>query len=318
MIDADSEEDLQTALGQLAGGMSKPLLHLREKLLFLVAELEAGLDFVDEDIEFISNEQLRADLQEVHAVLVEVISQLQLRADSTQMPRVVLVGKPNVGKSSLFNALVQRYATGEKTQQVLVADQSGTTRDFVTVKLSVGETDFELVDTAGIDQASHEHPIDQVAQQLSQKQWKQAALAVYCQDTSREVANAQKDQSTFVALTKCDLLNPQSMTNPDQLPCSSISGHGIKDLAEMIAKKICESEQEASGVVGQTAMRCRSALQMAEASTSRALQLVEVGEGEELIAAELREALHAIGQVVGQVYTDDILDRIFGQFCIGK
>ena len=143
----------------MAGGLSKPLQRLRDELLQLLAELEAGLDFVEEDIEFVSAEQIVQRLQSAAQLLMEIADQLASRHALRADQQIVLLGRPNVGKSSLFNALVETYGCRTGTDQsqspaALVSPQRGTTRDYLTATISLGGIQCEVVDTAGIDEAS--------------------------------------------------------------------------------------------------------------------------------------------------------------------
>ncbi len=320
VIDAHSSDDLHAALGQLAGGLSQPLMQLREKLLQLLAELEAGLDFVEEDIEFITAEQLREQLTAAQVIVARVASQLASREDASDLPRVVLSGPPNVGKSSLFNALVERYSMARSGEQALVSEQSGTTRDFVTAVIELNGFSCELVDTAGVESNLETRSIDQIAQKMTGLQCERASLVVRCEEAS--VDDAEKSMAQhfegIVVRTKSDLLATPLSCSASQVACSSVDGSGLDQLAQKIFEKLTDASRVTSSSVALTATRCAESLRQAETSLSQALQIVEVCGGEELIAAEVRGALHALGQVVGAVYTDDILDRIFGQFCIGK
>ena len=317
VIDAHSSDDLHTALAQLAGGLSQPLMQLREKLLQLLAELEAGLDFVEEDIEFISAEQLREQLSSAQAIVASVASQLSARYDASDLPRVVLCGLPNAGKSSLFNALVERFSVTESEKQALVSEQSGTTRDFVTAVIELNGLACELVDTAGVESIAEARSIEQIAQEMTGQQRERAQLVVRCQDACEE-EHTDSNPEELVALTKIDLLDVPPPCSAMQVACSSVDGRGLDQLADKIYDHLSETSNVASNSVRLTATRCAESLRLAEVSLVQALQIVEVLGGEELVAAEVRSALDALGQVVGTVYTDDILDRIFGQFCIGK
>jgi len=320
VIDAHSSTELSTALTQLAGGLSQPLSKLREQLLGLLAELEAGLDFAEEDIEFISAAELHRQIISAQAIVAEVAAQLSSREDTGDLPRIVLSGPPNAGKSSLFNALVERF--GCTSTHALVSNQSGTTRDFVTAIISLRGLACELVDTAGVESVLASDSIDQIAQAMTSKQRQQADLVVQCQETLSsswcEHELPAKQDHTLVVQTKSDLFSPKLPSTHSKLACSSVSGAGLAQLAELFYQRVSTTARETRSSPALTARRCSGSLQQAQHSLSQAVNIVAVQGGEELVAAEIREALHALGQVVGVVYTDDILDRIFGQFCIGK
>ncbi len=319
VIDAQSAGDLQTSLSQLAGGLSQPLQRLREELLQLLAELEAGLDFVEEDIEFISNEQMHTQLSSALALVADVSNQLSNRESATHLPRVVLGGAPNAGKSSLFNALVSRYGLSDSEQRALVSEQSGTTRDYVATAVRVDELTFQLVDTAGLESAAPRKSIDQIAQQMTESQRQQAALVVHCIDGTDETAACPSlAADELLVTTKSDLIDSLPPNSGAALACSSLTGNGLAELASLIHARLSSISAESPTSLQLTANRCSESLASARASLARAIELVECDGGEELVAAEVREALHALGQVVGAVYTDDILDRVFSQFCIGK
>jgi len=144
LIQANDPTQLQSALGQLAGGLSVGLRQLREQLIAVLAHLEAGLDFVDEDIEFISGEQLQADLREAIDQVTQLLRQLKQRTQLGHWPRVLLIGPPNAGKSSLFNALTP-------AARAIVSPQRGTTRDYLSAVVNCGSQTIELIDTAGLD-----------------------------------------------------------------------------------------------------------------------------------------------------------------------
>jgi tRNA modification GTPase len=315
VIDASGEAELQTALAQLAGGLARPLEALRGQLLDLLAELEAGLDFVEEDIAFVSRGQIATALDDAGIAVARLESQLAGRIRHDLLRRVVLVGQPNVGKSSLLNALVASNAA-------IVAGQPGTTRDYVAATLEHGGARCELVDTAGIGPLAGDDPIGAMAQQVSAEQQEQCDVRLLCLDGTRPLSEwehrelaANPREPQIVVLTKCDL--PRGAAPPcPAMETSAVTGRGLASLREAIARAV--RSIDLSTTVGSTAERCRESVRLAGESLARASELNRTGEGEELVASEIRLALTELGKMAGAVHTDDVLDRVFSRFCIGK
>jgi tRNA modification GTPase len=351
IIDARGTGDLNTALVQLAGGLTRPLDRLRDELLQLLAEIEAGLDFVDEDIEFISPTELRARLESAKRLLNDLAQQMDSRHVVRESIQIVLVGPPNVGKSSLFNALIERFGLEQALRRTppvpaLVSPQRGTTRDYLTATIWLNGMPCELIDTAGIDESLRDRTvsdspderspasdIDLVAQSLASARRKQAAIRVLCveaQSTTDECKlhdlnrRFETNCCDIVVLTKADTLSNCTLpfvgfNGTPAILTSSRSGQGLQELSAALATLLSNNESaERSRVVASTAGRCCESVRLAKTLLARATELVRTGGGNELVAIELRAALEEIGCVVGAVYTNDLLDRIFGTFCIGK
>jgi tRNA modification GTPase len=313
VVDAVDRRHLDAALRQMSGGLAEPLHRLRNELLDATAHLEAGLDFVEEDIEFIAREQVLRHIREAVDEVDRIVGQMSARTESNEVPRVVLVGRPNVGKSSLFNALVGSAGA-------LVSSTAGTTRDYLTARLRLGTMDCELIDTAGVDGGS-EHGIERAAQTFTNEQSQAADVSLLCLDSSRELdvwEHAQLshvEPGRIVVWTKADLATaPQEV---DAAAVSVVTTAGLDELRHTLAAALVD-RAGMSDVVAVTAVRCRDSLQRARDALLRAAGLAEHRGEEELVAFELRTALDELGQVAGAVYTDDVLDRIFSRFCIGK
>jgi len=317
VIDAQGRQQLDSALGQLAGGLARPLSALREQLLDLLAQLEAGLDFVDEDIEFITAAELNQQLAAAMEGVENIARQMQSRGEAGQVARIVLTGLPNVGKSSLLNALAGESAA-------IVSDVAGTTRDFVTRRATIGRRECLIIDTAGRTALSGENHIEAAAQSLASQQAADADLTLLCFDASQPLSAWEREQlsnlnnsATLLVWTKCDLT---ALRNDDHsaaaaLCTSSRTGVGLDQLRQTIERQL-ESSISEPGIVAGTADRCRESLRLAGETLQRAR--ANVATSDELVAAEIRIALDELGRVVGAVYTEDILDRVFTRFCIGK
>ena len=327
VIDANDDVQLNTALAQLAGGIAQPMEQLRSDLLQLLAELEAGLDFVDEDIEFITTDEIACRLVQVQQQLHELEQQMANRAERGSKLQVVLVGPPNVGKSSLFNVLLGRFGSNSAHQSgallpAIVAPQRGTTRDYLTGTLKLGNLSCQLVDTAGVEiasnvPASEAEEMTQAAQACAAEQRQRATLQLICFDSDSPLPQKLPlPGRELLVFTKADL-DPQRQLQ-GVISVSSVTGCGIDTLAEAIRKQLIDDVNSPAEVVASTAVRCGDSLRLARAAIQRAHELATAQGGDELIAAETRNALQELGKIVGAVYTDDILDRVFSSFCIGK
>jgi tRNA modification GTPase len=327
VIDAVSQKQLAIALQQMAGGLAQPLHQLHDDLLDLLSELEAGLDFADEDIAFISRSDAAQRVARVQSQVDALARQLSDRGDARVVPRVALRGPPNVGKSSLMNALI-----GATTS--LVANQPGTTRDFVARTVVLGGVECRLVDTAGLDErltgSGNAESIDARSQQVARTQQQQAELVLDCAEAPRrewgsvehdtwEGDSSMRDARILRVWTKIDLATALPASG---YPTSARTGYGIKELQAAIANRLAGPTRSADDtelpILAGTAARCAEALRRVAEGLTRCQRLIHDQGGEELIAAELRAVLDDLGQLTGSVVTDDILDRIFSKFCIGK
>lgn len=315
VIDASQPEELRTALSQLAGGISHPIADIHETLLLQLADLEAGLDFAEEDIDFVSREECAARWQAAIAVLDGLLHDAQRRMSTTGLPRVVLAGLPNAGKSTLFNSL---SAAG----RALVSPIPGTTRDYLTVVIDDGSFRWELVDTAGVEAARDE--IEQAAADLRETQFTRANLILWCSDASASREQQTEDDAAFDRaaheyshvlrlFTKADL---HAAPFPS-LTISASTGQGLAEFKQQLRDRL-STDFAPSEIIASTAARCSDSLQQARDGLQHCQQQLAMGSGDELLAFELRHVIDHLGRIVGRIHTDDILDRIFSRFCIGK
>jgi tRNA modification GTPase len=308
VIEADSRDDLRQALAQLAGGVGRPMQVLRDDLLNLLADVEAALDFADEDVRFVGQEETLRRLAAGLAQLTLLKRQLEQRSLSERPFRAVLAGGPNAGKTSLFNALTGGAA--------LVSPEPGTTRDYLVRRLDFGDAvTAELVDTAGLRAPTED--IEGQAQVLGREQSERADLVLLCveataEPTPEEVVWLHQSEPPVIGVaTKCDL----RPAPPGWLATSATAGSGLDALRSLLADRV---RSRAQSPLAPSLSRCRHHVEDCLDRLRRAHTLVLFEDPPELLALELREALQHLGEMVGAVYTDDLLDRIFSRFCIGK
>jgi tRNA modification GTPase len=323
VIHATNERSLNIALKQLSGGLATPLKTVRTILITLLADIEAGLDFVDEDISFISNTEVQSRLTEASDLVAQILKQISSRAGQQHHFQIVIAGPPNAGKSSLLNALAQNSFA-------IVSPEPGTTRDFVRCRMEIDGIPFDLLDTAGLESIDDDGPRG-LAQSFTQEQLDQADLILLCHScedlSALHQSDLQEDPSTshnsemWRVITKKDLLDKDSLkpiVAPYRFSISTKTGEGLESMKLAIQLWLSKKNKELVDAMPMTAERCYDALQNATQALGEALRANEYAAGEEIVAGEIRLALDELGQVAGVVYTDDILDVLFSRFCIGK
>lgn len=319
VIDAASREQLDVALSQLAGNVSQPLRQVRDDLLNLLADLEAGLDFVEEDIHFIDDATVAGQLRSAAEVIATAAKQMSARHRGAAVSDVVLRGEPNAGKSSLLNALI-----GESV--ALVSDRAGTTRDVLWRETTIQAHPVRLIDTAGLEQERDE--ITRQSQSAARESQKSAAVTLLCVPRGgdgRTLSDAPTEPDALgpflPVATQCDLIDAarcDELRRSGWLVTSVVSGLGLETLRQRIAAELDAQVQHAELGVSATAARCRDTIVRAADALQAAEEMIAAQTGHEWAASEIRLALSAIGEITGEIYTDDILDRVFSRFCIGK
>ena len=324
VIEAADHHELSRALGQLGGAVTSRIAAVRSDLIALLGDLEAGLDFVDEDIEFVSRDEIARRLCSATASLEELNTDAAQRLPSGHRRRVVIAGLPNAGKSTLFNRLA-----GE--QRAIVSPLAGTTRDYVSATIRMDGLEIELIDTAGWEVSGD--AIMRRAQELRGEQFSAADLIVWCTAADLDRNDEQHDrqrravaESTgVVVLSVLSCIDRGGSTasfstaeDREQLRVSVLTGDGFDSLQQAVIERLQRTGAARGELLGTSVVRCRDSLQRTVTSLRNAQNAVAECRGDEILAADLREALNELATVVGAVYTDDILDHIFSRFCIGK
>ena len=324
-IKAKTASSLYVAQAQLRGRLSEEVQGLRERLIGLLAQVEAGIDFTEEDIEFIERDALRSGLQTVQARVGQMIERGREGRLLREGLTMAIVGRPNVGKSSLLNALLQ-------TDRAIVTAIPGTTRDVLEDGLNIGGLPVRVLDTAGVRDT--DDPIEQEGVRRAKMAMEQADLLLIVLDgaaplegTDRELLELFPDKKRVLVINKCDLpqvleaTGLQRESDGKRAPLVTISattGSGLDELKLAIRSCALQQQLEPREGVLVTRVRHLDALRRTQEAVGNALVSVEARAVGELIAMDVRAATDALGEITGAVTTDDILDRIFQEFCIGK
>lgn len=308
MIAADSRSSASVAMNQMRGGYSAELGVMSAELLNILSLLELELDFGEEDVEFADRSTLNGLIERIYGRVRELASSFRLGNVLKNGVPVAIVGKPNVGKSTLLNRLL-----GE--ERAIVSSIAGTTRDFIEEVMVIDGVAFRFIDTAGLRASDDE--IEQIGIERSYEKLQSATIVLQLIDSEPNIEPLQlsDEQKLIVVLNKCDTvqaLAPQS--------CVSISakfGTGIEELKQLLVTSVGISDYDGTALVVSNA-RHHEALTASACSFERALTAISSNLPTDLISAEIRTALSHISEITGEITTDDILGNIFSKFCIGK
>jgi tRNA modification GTPase len=330
MIAAQNQSQLNIAMNQMRGGLSKQLNELREKLLNFISLIELELDFGEEDVEFADRTELKQQLLNLKAFIRPMIESFQLGNAIKNGVPVAIIGKPNAGKSSLLNVLLNE-------DRAIVSDIAGTTRDTIEEEININNIAYRFIDTAGIRQT--EDTIEKIGISKAFSSITKASAVIYIFDarnTSVEEINADI-QAVFshnpavkliVLGNKLDLLEENELETLNQFLDSLPHSHALIQLktnlqeevekVKELLKALLPMEQLSSQSCIVSNQRHHSNLLSADESIDKVLELMAGGSSSDLIAFDMRRAVDAIGDITGTISNDEVLGNIFGKFCIGK
>jgi len=322
LIASNSKASQQVALQQLRGGFSNELQQLREQLVQFASLVELELDFSEEDVEFANRGQLKQLVVNIDRIVSRLIESFELGNVIKHGVNTVIAGRPNAGKSTLLNALLNE-------ERAIVSHIPGTTRDTIEELLNINGISFRLIDTAGIREATD--AIEQIGVERTMEKISQSALLVYVYDAAKlseaelqaDLQNLQKPGiNILVVANKIDLLNtePNSAFHIPQSAFLSVSAKE-KQHIDALKQKIYDATvkyQLTGDETLVTNIRHLEALQKTGAALARVLTGIDNQVTSDFLAMDIKQALHYLGEITGAVTTDDLLDNIFSKFCIGK
>ncbi|MGE5798659.1 MAG: tRNA uridine-5-carboxymethylaminomethyl(34) synthesis GTPase MnmE [Ignavibacteria bacterium] len=316
LISARTDTALRGARNQLDGILSKKISFLKNNLLNTISLVEIGLDFAEEDIEIIENKELLKKIENVSCEIENLLASYSFGKVIKDGVNVVIIGKPNVGKSSLLNYLL-------KEPRVIVSSIPGTTRDIIREEISIDGILFRMFDTAGIRDTQNE--IEKEGVLRSREAIKNSDIVIFMNDTVQEYsfdilneACSLVDKKKIIpVINKIDLLNNQNYLNGD-LGISVKTGEGIDHLLELLKEMALRNSNytEKSAVVSN--VRHYKCLENTKNSLEKAKESILNKYSGEFVAVDLRNAITNLSEIIGEVTTEDILNNIFQKFCIGK
>lgn len=320
LIASNSAASHQIAMQQMRGGFSNKLKQLREDLVHFASLIELELDFSEEDVEFANRDQLKALIQQIYSVINKLISSFEQGNVLKNGVPVVIAGKPNVGKSTLLNALLNE-------ERAIVSEIAGTTRDTIEDEININGVTFRFIDTAGIRETTD--IIEAKGVERTFEKMRKARLIVYLFDPTQDSIQAVQDQIIEVQdlhipfvtiINKSDLITDIQRTEYAVLNPIYISAKeqfGIEELKEELLRQVDLSNINTDDVMV-TNIRHVEALQHTHSSLERVLYGIDNPVTSDFLAMDIRQALYHLGEITGAVTTDDLLDNIFSKFCIGK
>ncbi len=309
LIAAESRAAHAVAATQMRGGYSTLLDSLREELLTVTSLLELELDFGEEDVEFADRERLEHMLENTDGVVTRLMESFRVGNAIREGVAVAIVGRPNVGKSTLLNRLV-----GD--DRAMVSDIAGTTRDTIEESVVIDDIRFRFVDTAGLHDTDDK--LEQMGIERTERAIRQAQIVLYMTEPSQhdlELPMLSAGQTLLIVVNKIDTSSARDIE--DAIYISAREGAGIDNLRQALRATV-DTEGLYRGEVVVSNMRHFEALSRAHNHLGEALNALHNGISEELLAEDIRSAITALAEITGRITSDDILRNIFSHFCIGK
>jgi len=322
LINADSEAAHQAALNQMRGGFSNDIKHLRDELVHFASMIELELDFGEEDVEFASRDDLKALIDKLLKVINDLIQSFDLGNVIKNGVPTVIAGKPNAGKSTLLNALLNE-------DRAIVSEIAGTTRDLIEDEVIIGGVAFRFIDTAGLRETTD--TIEAIGVERTEASMKKASLIIYLFDLAetdvvemnKEISKLENAGVPFLKLgNKIDKV-AQSVVegfqeqHPDMLFLSAKDTEQVEKLKERVLELVNLDKFKRGDTIVTNIRHYDSLLQTRNALMD-VITGIDNGVTNDFVAMDIRQSLHYLGEITGEITTDDLLANIFGKFCIGK
>ena len=318
-IEAQTEQQARTAMRQMEGALSKHVRPIKEKLIDVIAHLEAGIDFAEDDVDVPANAAIAESIHPLRGDLQRLEETFEYGKMLNQGLQLTIVGKPNVGKSSLFNRLVA-------ADRAIVTEIPGTTRDVLRETISMEGVPLRFADTAGVRETTD--PVESIGVNRTFETLADADIALVVLDGSEgldendhQILQKTAKRPHLIVINKSDLpqmLETAVLNGAPRVPVSAKTGQGLEGLREALRVFVVEHKTDLSDDLVLTNARQHEAVSQAARGLSAAGQALTRQVPHEMVLLDLYAALSALDELTGDVVTEDILDRIFSTFCIGK
>ena len=323
VVKAKTDRSFDVAISQLEGGLSLKISEIRQKLLDLLVDITVNIDYPDEDIEEITYENIGQNILLIANMIEKLLSTASTGRMIREGIRIAIVGKPNVGKSSLMNGLL-------KESRAIVTEVPGTTRDTIEEALSIRNIPVYLVDTAGIRDTSDK--VEKIGIEKSKEAFNNADFVIFIIDGSRalsiedeQIADHLEGKKSLVLINKCDLARAveikdvrKLVPDADIIETSLADGSGIEEIEEFIENMVYGGEISQSHSTMVNNVRHIDLLARSRDSLNDARSMTAAGQALEFIEVDVRSAYESLGEITGETVSDDIINEVFARFCLGK
>lgn len=323
IINAKSSREAQESANQLEGFLSKKIHEIRKKIIDLMVDIEANIDYPEYDIEEVSNNSAREKLEEVENELVKLSKSFESGKILKEGIKIAIIGSPNAGKSSLLNAIL-------KEERAIVTDIAGTTRDIIEEQVIIGGIPFKIIDTAGIRDA--ENKIEQIGIEKSKKAAKNSDVIIAVFDNSKELNSEDKEilellkeKKSVIVLNKmdlvsCDLKNKKEIkeTNRPIVEMAVKEEKGLDNLYKELIDMFNLNQINLDNELIITNIRHQNLINKAIESTRMALNDLKMSMPIDIISINIKQILEYLGEITGDNVSEDIIKNIFSKFCLGK
>ncbi|KAA5547682.1 tRNA uridine-5-carboxymethylaminomethyl(34) synthesis GTPase MnmE [Adhaeribacter rhizoryzae] len=323
LIASDSRLSHEVAMKQMRGGFSQEIKNLRAQLIHFASMIELELDFSEEDVEFADRTALQNLIFNIQKLIRDLLKSFEFGNVIKHGVPVVIVGKPNAGKSTLLNVLLNE-------EKAIVSDVAGTTRDFIEDEISIEGISFRFIDTAGLRETTDK--VEAIGVKRTLQKVEEASLVIYLfdiatttpEELTQEIEALALDENTpiIAVANKIDTVSSSNLETyrqiADTIAISASEKAGIETLKQKLLEKVRGNQLDTSDQTIVTNLRHYENLQQTYTALDDVLTGISSNISSDFLAADIRRALYALGQITGEITTDDLLDNIFSKFCIGK